>query len=175
VAKAERKTPWMAALVLAAIVFAADQAIKWVLLTEVRLQSIRHAMGIEILPFFDLRYVENRGISMGFLTADTPLARWALVAMTLGIVVGILFWLRREERRPDALALGAVLGGALGNILDRARLGFVFDYADFHLGAWRPFLVFNVADAAITVGVAVLLVRAIFVRDKEPESENADA
>jgi len=59
-----------------------------------------------------------------------------------------------------------VLGGALGNILDRIRLGYVVDYADLHFGEWSPFLVFNLADSAITIGVLVLLVRAILVRDK---------
>ena len=73
---------------------------------------------------------------------------------------------------------GGFLGGALGNILDRVRLGFVQDYADLHFGAWSPFLTFNLADAAITIGVLVLLVRAILVRDKPATSvsvENGNA
>ena len=73
-----------------------------------------------------------------------------------------------------------VLGGALGNILDRIRLGHVVDFADLHFGEWRPFLVFNVADAAITIGVLILLVRALLIRDKPDEisknsSENVHA
>jgi signal peptidase II len=78
-----------------------------------------------------------------------------------------LWWMLREKKRPDVIALGMVLGGALGNILDRTRLGYVVDFADLHFGTWRPFLVFNVADAAISIGVVILLVRALFVRDKQ--------
>ena len=73
-------------------------------------------------------------------------------------------------------ALGLVLGGALGNILDRIRLGYVVDFADLHFGEWRPFLVFNIADAAITIGVLILLVRALLIREKRPDpSENVHA
>jgi signal peptidase II len=72
----------------------------------------------------------------------------------------------REPNKQDQVALGLVFGGALGNILDRVRFGYVVDFADLHFGAWRPFLVFNVADAAITIGVLILLVRALLVRDK---------
>jgi signal peptidase II len=92
--------------------------------------------------------------------------RWLLVLLTAGIAAGVLWWMLREKKRPDVVALGLVLGGALGNILDRTRLGYVVDFADLHFGNWRPFLVFNVADAAITIGVLILLIRALFVRDK---------
>ena len=74
------------------------------------------------------------------------------------------------------LALAMVLGGALGNIVDRVRFGYVVDYADLHFGTWRPFLVFNVADAAITIGVVILLIRALFVREKaNTETSSAEA
>jgi signal peptidase II len=82
-----------------------------------------------------------------------------------------LVWLWREKRRDDAIALGFVLGGALGNILDRIRLGYVLDFADLHFGDIHPFLVFNVADAAITVGVLLLLVRALLTRDRKAPRE----
>ncbi len=92
--------------------------------------------------------------------------RWLLVALTAGIAAGVAWWMIREKKLPDVIALGLVLGGALGNILDRVRFGYVIDFADLHFGEWRPFLVFNVADAAITIGVAILLIRALFVREK---------
>ena len=66
-----------------------------------------------------------------------------------------------------------VLGGALGNIVDRVRLGYVVDYADLHFGEFRPFLVFNVADAAITIGVLLLLVRALLMRDGKPPKKES--
>ncbi|RZM33493.1 MAG: signal peptidase II, partial [Sphingomonas sp.] len=112
--------------------------------------------------------------SLGLLPADGHVTRWALIALTGAISVGVAIWMTREKNRADQIALGFVLGGALGNIVDRARLGYVVDFCDLHIGDWRPFLVFNVADAAITVGVLVLLVRALLVREKPPV-ENSHA
>jgi signal peptidase II len=101
--------------------------------------------------------------------------RWGLVAMTGAISLFVGVWLWREANRVDVLALGMVLGGAVGNLLDRVRFGHVVDYADLHFGEFRPFLVFNVADAAITIGVLILLARALLVRDRKPEAENENA
>ena len=104
---------------------------------------------------------------MGFLTAGSEQARWLLVALTAAIASGVLYWLWREKNRGDSIALACVLGGALGNIVDRTRYGYVADFADLHFGEWRPFLVFNVADAAITIGVLLLVVRALLSRDRK--------
>ena len=120
----------------------------------------------EILPIFDLLFVANIGVSLGLLQANSALSRWALVGLTAAIAIGVTVWLLREKNRADVIALGMVLGGALGNILDRVRLGYVVDYADLHFGNWRPFLVFNLGDAAITIGVLILLIRALVARDK---------
>ena len=133
-----------------------------------------------ITGFFNLRFVANRGVVLGLFQADGHGGRWLLIAITGAIALAVAYWMARERNRVDQAALGLILGGALGNILDRVRLGFVVDYADLHLGAWRPFLVFNLADAAITLGVVVLLVRALFVREKAPTagapvSENSHA
>jgi signal peptidase II len=149
---------------LAATVFLADQLTKYVVTYPLRLRE-RGVM--ELLDFFDLRWVENYGVSMGFLTADSELGRWLLVGMTAAISAGVVIWLWRERRRDDAIALSLVLGGALGNIVDRIRYGYVVDFADLHFGEWRPFLIFNVGDAAITIGVLLLLVRALLTREKK--------
>ena len=103
------------------------------------------------------------------LTADGELGRWLLVAVTAAIAGGIAWWITHEHEKWDQAALGMVLGGALGNILDRVRFGYVVDFADLHFGDWRPFLVFNVADAAISIGVVILLLRAFLARPKAPE------
>ena len=150
--------------ILALLVFVLDQATKWVVTYPLQLQFRRQ---IELLPFFDLNWVENRGVSMGFLTASTEATRWLLVAMTSAIALFVAVWLWREKRRDDAWGLALVLGGALGNIVDRIRFGYVVDFADLHFGEWRPFLIFNVGDAAITIGVLLLLVRALLTRDKK--------
>ena len=159
-------------LAAAALVFLADQLAKWIITYPLAL----HERGmIEVLPVFDLKWVENYGVSMGFLTADGPLGRWLLVGLTGLIAVGVTVWLWRERQRPDAISLGMVLGGALGNILDRVRFGHVVDYADLHFGNWHPFLVFNVADAAITIGVLLLVLRALMTREGRDPAEDVHA
>ena len=157
-------------LIIAACIFAADQFSKYVVTVPF---DLKNRGQIEILPFFNLTWVENYGVSMGFLTADTELGKWLLIALTAAIAVGVAVWLWREKNRQDVLALGLILGGALGNILDRVRFGHVVDFADLHFGDIRPFLVFNVADAAITLGVVILLLRALLSREKP--KVNADA
>jgi len=152
--------------ILALMVFVLDQATKWVVTYPLDLQFRKQ---IELLSFFNLTWVENRGVSMGFLTASSEAMRWLLVAMTSAIALFVAVWLWREKRRDDAWGLALVLGGALGNIVDRIRFGYVVDFADLHFGGYRPFLVFNVADAAITIGVLLLLLRALLTRsDKKP-------
>ena len=154
------------AIAAAAIVFLADQLTKWFVIGPLQLQWVRQ---IPVLPIFNLTWTENRGISLGLLTANGELGRWLLVAMTAAIAGGIAWWITHEHQRGDQIALGMVLGGALGNILDRVRFGYVVDFADLHFGDWRPFLVFNVADAAISIGVVILLLRAFLARPKAPE------
>jgi signal peptidase II len=153
----------VAGFAAAALLFVADQASKYGVTQVLRLDELTSAR--EITSFFNLQFVANHGVSLGLLHANSDTSRWLLVAMTGVIALGVLVWMLREPKRIEQIALG-VLGGALGNILDRVRLGYVVDFADFHIGAWQPFLVFNVADAAITVGVLVLFVRALLVRDK---------
>jgi signal peptidase II len=145
-----------------------DQAAKWIVTYILQLPQ---RLTVQWLPFFQLNWVPNRGVSMGFLTAGSELQRWLLVGLTAAISVFVFAWLWRERRRDDVIALGLVLGGALGNILDRMRLGYVVDYADLHFGEWRPFLVFNLGDAAITIGVLLLLVRALLTRERKPPRE----
>lgn len=158
-----------AGLLVMLVVLIADQLAKWTIITPLRL-PVRGE--IELLPIFALRWVENHGVSMGFLTANDALGRWLLVAMTGAIAVAVAAWLSRESKRVDALALGAILGGAIGNIADRVRLGYVVDFLDLHFGTFRPFLVFNVADAAISIGVVLLVLRAFFARDRHAPREN---
>ena len=157
-----------AALALAAAVFVIDQAAKLALVGPL---DIRRVGSIALLPFFSFTYVENHGISMGFLRADGQTGRWLLVAATAIIAAAVTRWLWRERSRADALAQGAVLGGAIGNIVDRVRLGYVIDYADLHVGEWRPFLVFNLADAAITIGVLLLVLRALLTPQGSKKAE----
>jgi signal peptidase II len=157
-------------LIAAAVVVLLDQFIKHFVTHTLEL-GYAYAAPIRLTPFFSLTWTQNFGVSMGFLRADTDVMRWLLVIFLAGISAFVTWWLWRERSRDDAFALGLILGGALGNIADRVRLGYVVDYADFHIGEWRPFLIFNLADAAITIGVLILLARALLLREKAASKE----
>ena len=159
------------ALSAAAVVALLDQMVKYLVTHTWDLMNPM-VEPIYILPIFNLTFTKNFGVSMGFLEANSDLSRWLLVAMLSGISIFVAIWLWREKARDDAFALGLILGGALGNIIDRTRLGYVVDYADLHLGETRPFLIFNFADAAITFGVLILLARALLLREKAASTEN---
>ena len=160
------KTNRILGISAAALIFLADQFLKYVVTGPLALQS-RGEQGIGLLPFFKLTYAENNGVSMGMLTASSDTQRWLLVGLTVVVAALVTVWMWREKARWDAIALGLILGGALGNILDRIRLGYVVDYADFHIGSFRPFLIFNLADVAITFGVLILIARAFLLRDPQ--------
>ena len=158
---------------IAGIVFLLDQLTKWWVTGPLGVDTIGDQR--VILPIFNFTFTENNGISLGLLNAETELGRWMLVALTGAIAIGVAFWIGREKHRGDQLALGMVLGRAIGNILDRVRHGYVTDFADLHFGEFRPFLIFNVADAAISIGVVILLLRAFIAwlaeRNEVKESE----
>jgi len=156
-------------LALAMFIAGFDQLIKWYVIGPLALREVRH---IPLLPFFDLTYVENRGVSLGMFQAESLEMRFLLVGFTALIALVVLIWMLREQLLGDILGLALILGGAIGNIRDRYELGYVIDYADFHIGTFRPFLVFNVADAAITIGVVIILARSLFVRDKDGKSSD---
>lgn len=159
-------------LALAAGVFALDQWLKWLMLGPLML---RERGAIELAPIFRLAWTQNPGISLGMLTADTHVGRWLLVAMTGAVALVVLVWLLRERKLADIAPLALVLGGALGNILDRMRFGFVVDWADLHFGDVHPFLVINLADAAITCGVLIILARSFLSREKRANPDGAPA
>ncbi len=155
-------------LAFAAFLFVIDQAVKSYVIETLNLRQVRN---IELLPFFDLTYVENRGISLGMLQAHTMEMRWLLVGLTALIALVVLVWMMRERLLGDILGLALILGGALGNIRDRYTLGYVIDYADLHIGEIRPFMIFNIADAAITIGVVIILARSLLMREKDENAE----
>lgn len=164
----------VAGLAIAAVVFAIDQFVKWLVVEPLQL---REREVIDLLPFFDLRWTQNFGVSLGMFTADSMEMRWILVAVTALIAAVVFVWMLRERAMGDIAALALILGGAAGNIRDRFNLGYVIDYADLHIGSFRPFLIFNVADAAITIGVVIILARSLFVREKggDTPDDNASA
>lgn len=157
---------------LALAIFAVDRGVKALVKGPLDLERVG---AITLLPFFDLRYTQNFGVSLGMFTATSAEMRWALIAVTGLIALGVAFWMLREKLAGEIAGLALVLGGALGNIYDRFTFGYVVDYADLHIGEWRPFLIFNIADAAITFGVLILLARSLLSREKPANGEDPSA
>ena len=154
-------------ILVAFLLFAIDQLTKWIVTGPLGLNRIGDQL--VLLPIFNLTYTENNGISLGLLNATNPTGRWMLVILTSAIAFAVAVWMGRENNRVDQAALVLVLGGARGNILDRIRFGYVVDFADLHFGEFRPFYVFNVADAAISIAVVLLLLRAFLTRKEKNE------
>ena len=148
---------------LAAAVVLADQLTKWLVLGAFRPGEVR-----ELTPFFNLVLVFNKGAAFSFLAGaggwQTPLlAGFALLA---SVIVGVLIW-RNTGKRLFCLGLALILGGALGNLIDRVRFGQVVDFLDVHALGWH-WPAFNVADSGICVG-AVLLIVESFLGDEKPK------
>ena len=152
------------AYAIAAVVIVLDQLSKYWVLQVIDLQQ---AGPVKVLPVFQLTMVWNPGVSFGLFRADSGSGRWVLVLLALAIVVALAAWARRLDRPLTAVALGMVMGGAVGNnLIDRVRFGAVADFLDFHalMFPW----VFNVADSAISVGVALLLLDSLLRPNPRP-------
>jgi signal peptidase II len=142
------------------LVLAADQASKWWVLNVLNLPDLRQAV---LLPVLNLTMVWNRGVTFGLLTGLGAWGHVVLAAIALAVVVALGFWLRRAESRLMAAAIGAIAGGAIGNVIDRIRFGAVIDFIHAHVATpWGDFswYVFNIADAAIVCGVAILIIES---------------
>ncbi len=150
-------TPRALGFLVALIVLAADQAAKLALLAWGEAGFAPRPLG----PFLDLVLRWNRGISFSLFTQETAAGRIALIGVTLAAIALLSWWLVSSRSRLAAIGLGAIIGGARGNALDRLTHGAVVDYLDLHAFG-RHFFVFNLADAAINVGVVVLIVDLVF-------------
>lgn len=116
---------------------------------------------IEVTGFFNLVMVWNHGVSFGMFASVHDIMPYVLIAVALAISILLLFWLRRTDRMINALAIGLVVGGAIGNVIDRIRFGAVADFLDFHVAGWH-WPAFNVADCGVVVGVCLLLIDGLF-------------
>jgi len=153
--------PGLAAYALAILVIALDQLSKaWILFSY----HLAERGSVEILPIFHLTMVWNRGVSFGLLRADADLARWGLAIFSGVVAIALAVWARRIAKPLTALAVGLIIGGAVGNLIDRVRFGAVADFLDFS-GLHFPW-VFNVADSGISVGVALLLLESLLTPAK---------
>lgn len=151
-------------ILLAVIGLAIDQAVKTWLLFGFELAGKGRVF---ITPFFDLVLVWNRGISYGLFAADSQGQVWFLVAVKAAITLALIVWLFRNTDRLTAVALGLLIGGAIGNTIDRVLYGAVVDFASLHAAGFYWY-VFNLADVWVVAGVALLLYDAFVVRREEP-------
>ena len=142
----------LAGLATAAVVALADQATKWAVVDW--LQGIGRPL--PVTGFFDLVLVYNRGASFGLFQTDSPWGPRLLTAFAIVVIAGLLIWMARSRERGLTLALSLIVGGAAGNAIDRITQGHVIDFLDLHIGAYH-WPAFNLADSAITVGVAIAL------------------
>jgi signal peptidase II len=140
---------------------------------------------VELLPFLELIVVWNRGISYGLLQQETDLGRWLLVGFSILAAIGLGIWMLRTPHRLLAASLALVVGGALGNVIDRIAYGAVFDFVHVHAGTFSWY-VFNIADAAIVAGVIGLVYDSFVLEGRrarrggssgahEPPHESRDA
>lgn len=165
-----RRGAFWAGLVVAAVVILVDQATKFAILEHYGVSGeCRRILDPVILtPFLNLILTCNSGVSFGLFAAGSPLMIWILAGVAVAIVGGLLVWLWRINRVFPALAIGLVIGGALGNVIDRVRYKSVVDFIDFHMEGWH-FATFNAADAAISCGVALLLLDSLFGPRESPK------
>ncbi len=151
---------------VAAVVAVLDQASKWWILLSV----MNPPRLIEVTSFFNLVLGWNTGVSFGILTQSSA---WVLTAVALAVVAGLVIWLRKAETPLVALAIGLIIGGALGNVFDRVYHGAVVDFLDFHLAGYH-WPAFNVADSGITVGAVILVADSLFRRPEKPKTDGGD-
>ena len=144
-------------LAIAVVVFAVDQLHKWWMLGPF---DIAARQPVTVTPFLDLVLAWNHGISYGWFAQESDAGRWALIGLSLVVTLWLWLWLAQARRAVAAVALGLVIGGALGNMVDRVVHGAVADFFLFH-GFGFSWYVFNIADSAIVAGVMVLLYESL--------------
>ncbi len=161
-------------LTLAAIIIVLDQLTKWWVVDAFRPAGVWETPfytlhRIEVLPVFDIVMAWNRGVSFGIFNNGGNWNAIVLSVLSLAIVAGLLVWMRKAESRLIALALGSIIGGALGNVIDRIRWGAVADFLDVHVMGYH-WPAFNLADSAISIGAAVLVLDALFARSSSAKN-----
>ncbi|MEM1284576.1 MAG: signal peptidase II [Pseudomonadota bacterium] len=158
--------------VLALVLLVLDQIVKRAVLDH--FLALPAGSSVEVTPFFDLVLVWNRGISYGLFQAGSAAQVWLLVGIKIAITLALIVWLIRNADKLTAIALGILIGGAIGNTIDRVLYGAVVDFVSLHAAGFYWY-VFNLADVWVVAGVALLLYDAFFVdRAKRVGPETSD-
>ena len=142
---------------VAALIVMLDQAVKWWILAVV----MQPPRVIEVTSYFNLVLTWNRGVSFGMFSHGSAWMPYVWVGLAAAIGVFLVGWLWRTDRLWLAGSLGLILGGAIGNAVDRLRFGAVADFLDFHVNSWH-WPAFNIADSAISIGVALIIIDSLF-------------
>jgi len=118
---------------------------------------------IEVLPVFNVVLAFNRGVSFSMLTSDAAYSQHLLSGLAIIVCVGLLIWVRKHPAKYTNIAVALIVGGAIGNVIDRLRIGAVIDFLDVHWGHWH-WPAFNVADTAISIGAIIMVLDAVFTK-----------
>ena len=148
-------------LAIAAITFCIDWAVKLYLLYGLDFINLKEGQGFEVTSFFNIIMVWNPGVSFGLFPAESDAGRYFLIGFAVLVIVILTVWLFQATNRWLAVSLGLIIGGASGNVIDRIVYGKVADFFHFYIGDWHWY-VFNIADAAIVVGVGLLIIDSLF-------------
>lgn len=158
------RRPLPKGIALAVFVAFGDQIAKWWVLLDL----MNPPRTIELLPVFNLVLVWNQGISFGLFQAGSGLGKWFLVGVALVICGVLVVWLRKADTRREVAAIGLIIGGAVGNVIDRLVHGAVVDFIDWHVAGYH-WPAFNLADAAIFIGAALLILDSLSAKKHNGE------
>ncbi len=162
-------------VLLAIVTLLLDQLSKWLVVEKLMRPAgvvetpFYVAYSIKVAPFFDVVMAWNRGVSFGiFNNGSSPYNAWMLTALSLAICSGLAVWMVRSKDTLLRIGLGMIVGGALGNVIDRIRFGAVADFLDVHVAGYH-WPAFNIADSGITIGAMLLLIDAMFLQPRVPK------
>ncbi|SCA57071.1 Lipoprotein signal peptidase [Candidatus Terasakiella magnetica] len=164
-----QKKPYLAGLLTAVIIFLLDQWSKIEIVYDVMMPP----KIIEVTSFFNIVMAWNRGVSFGMFGWDSQIKIYVLAAMAFVAAVGLTIWMIREGRLIFAIPCGAIIGGAIGNGIDRLHWGAVADFLDFHIAGYH-WPAFNVADIGITCGATFLILDSLFSKQDSSKTEDSD-
>ena len=156
------KSQFRNGMIISFVILAFDQLSKWWIVFYI----MQPPQVIEIAPFFNLVMGWNYGISFGLLNSMPEISVWILPFLVFLITSGLIIWLYFIDQNSQAIGLGFIIGGAIGNLIDRLHFGAVVDFLDFH--AWGfHWPAFNIADSAITIGAIMLVLDSLFESKKK--------
>ncbi|MDH5446853.1 MAG: signal peptidase II [Gammaproteobacteria bacterium] len=164
------KSPMMKWLWLSLLVIVLDQITK-----SMASSMLEYARPVSILPLFNFTLLHNTGAAFSFLDSAGGWQRWFFTVIALGVSFFLVLWVRKlsTEEKLQAISLTLILGGAIGNVIDRIRFGYVVDFLDFYYGT-SHFPAFNIADSAITIGAILIIYDSLFVSGRKTSELKAD-